>query len=193
MVAWEARGTSSFHFLNSRHTARRKSWDISGLRRATCKLVAIIGAKLPSCCLLLNGGSTEKTLLSPVRKTPQSEANQTRVRCSLRPQSLPLLHKFSKLFSNDKTGEPLQKCTQACRVKKELPSSFGRPYPHAQRLSRVSATMKHIPSCSLSCLHSLPQNLLATHVLLMVVSQLMFAPRLPAAVAVQDFPGHSTG
>lgn len=86
VVAWEPRETSCFHFLNLRPTALRKSWDISGLLRATCKLVAIIGSELSSCCLLPNWVQQGKAPSCPQwEKMAQSDTDETRVRQSLRP------------------------------------------------------------------------------------------------------------
>lgn len=62
-----------FPSQNYRHTAKRKSWDNSGLLNATCKLVAIIGSERPSCCPLLDGCSKENLLLSPLGNRPQSD------------------------------------------------------------------------------------------------------------------------
>lgn len=99
-----------FPFLNSRHTARRKSQDISGLLRATCKLVAIIGSKPYSCCLSLNGCSQEKLLLSPVGKMPRSGCRLNKSEAiSQALESLQLLFKLSKLLCNEKTWKTTSK------------------------------------------------------------------------------------
>lgn len=110
---------AAFPLSEANMQLKRKSWDSSGLLIATCKLVAIIGSTLPSCCLLLNGWSKEELLLSPVglwdsRKIPQSDCRlDSSEVTSKTPESPQISLNVSQLLQSEKTQKATLKMQPA--------------------------------------------------------------------------------